>query len=104
MGVRVRVRLRVGVRVRVRVRVTSTSPVSGLRRVRGGNAKSLTAMMTSRKEIGRSSLSVCPCLISGSPLAPPGPSQQSSSRQRQPMSSTRSYISMSDLELIWLPG
>ena len=82
---------------------TPTSPVRGSTPVRGGKEKSAMDWMTSRNEIGRSSLSVWPCLIVGSPFAPPGPSQQSSSRQRQPMSSTRSYISMSDLELIWLP-
>ena len=46
---------------------------------------------------------VRPCSTTGSPLSPPGPSQQSISRQRQPLSSWTSYMRGSELERHWSP-
>jgi len=48
--------------------------------------------------------SVPPCVTSGSPSAPPGPSQQSISSERQPCSSWRAYIAADDAERSWSPS
>ena len=45
-------------------------------------------------------VSVWPCSTSGSP---PAPSQQSTSMQRHPCSSTRSYMPASDADVSWPP-
>ena len=59
---------------------------------------SITATITSRNLI--EVVIVWPCVMIGSPSLP---SQQSSSTQRQPISSTRRYMSTEESEVIWLP-
>ena len=70
--------------------------------IRCGNEYSEMARTTSSNMTWRprKSLAVRPCLIVGSPSRP---SQQSSSRQRPPISSTRSYISTDEYDLSWSP-